>query len=532
MALAQTSQNDYSTVGKSSRSQRITVKTFSGGLNNASDITTINDEELHVLENFELDANGSLVSRPPIVKISESPIAEETIDIVGYYITEDETIYAVVASVSGTYLFETVTEVYTQITTIVASGSAQYRDKLYICSVTEAGGYWDGTTFTQLNVGVKPMPVGEQLILHKSRFFLISRATLYNRGRIYFSEITTVATSINDWDTDDYFDVSRGDGQLITAIISAPNEVFIFRTKSTYYFRYETAPIDGSLEVLDATVGADNAQCIAEYEFSYLVLNNGRLYRFVSYQFYPLNDIKRVQFRQTETTASLDVFSALTVFGRRAIVWFGGGTYVLDLESGAWSMWDSPTTSFAWGTLLPRSQNDLTSDTILGITGTATPSFKGVYKAVDEYLVTNVEEMTCVAETKAFDFEIPDQWKRLFYWSADVYTARDIEGTATPIQFSAIIISWDDLATKTWDELEDGTWDNPVTKNPAVVTQIVYPALTPYRVNATFQKDMRFRRCSFRVELSTDGTSATGPVRVIAMAIHAVTKKGISDILQ
>jgi hypothetical protein len=549
VAVAQTSaaSGNYSQVGKSSRSERVTVRTFSGGLNNTSDITTIDDEELHLLENFELDANGSLVSRPPIVKVSESPVEGENIRILGYFVTESEDISAIISGDSGTYLWNTTSGTYTQVTTIVASGAAQYRDNLYISSAEEPGGYWDGSTFTQLNTGDNPMPLGEQLILHKSRFFLVSRSPATNKGRVYFSDVTTIgpeATSINDWDPDNYFDVSRGDGQFITKILSASNEIFIFRTKSTYFFRYSTGPIDGSLEVLDATVGADNELCVSEYEFSYLVLNNGRLYRFVSYQFYPLNDINRLQFYQTKPSGSLDVFSSLTVFGRRAIVWFGGGTYVLDLESGAWSTWDSPTSEMAWGLLSPRQQNALTPDTIYGITGIVDSNFKGIYRAVDAYLTENVEEITCRAETKAFDFNIPDQWKRLFYWSADVYTSRDVTGVARPIQFTSVINYWDEMENYTWDDpedwveppeyisLEDGTWDYPLQKDESVVTELVYPALTPYRVNVTFQKDMRFRRCSFRAVLTTNGTSATGPVRIISLAIHAVTKKGISDNIQ
>jgi len=528
-----TGETSYSQLGKSSKSESVNLRTFNGGLNNVSDITTIDNEELTQLTNFELDSNGSLVSRPPIVKISEPPVTTEAVTLLGYYTDASQDIFAVVSTPAGTYLFDTDTETYTLITTIVASGSAQFNNNLYICSVTVPGGYWDGTSFTQLNTGPNPMPVGEQIVLHKSRFFLVSRDALYNRGRIYFSDITTaVPTSVNDWDTDNYFDVSRGDGQLITKILSAPNELFIFRTQSTYYFRYETAPIDGVLQVLDATVGADNEYSVTEYEFSYLVLNNGRLYRFVSYQFYPLNDISRLQFKQTRLASGLTFFSALTVFGRRAIVWFGGGTYVLDLESGAWTQWNSPTSEFAWGLLVPREQNALTPDTMIGVTGITTVGFNGLYKAVDAYLGVNTEEIACVMETKSFDFEIPDHWKRLFYWSADVYTARDVYGTATPIQFSSVVVTWDEMENYDWDFFEGGTWDVPTTPAPAVLTHIVYPVTTPYRVNVTFQRDMRFRRCSFKVKLTTDGTTSTGPVRVVELALHATTKKGISSILQ
>jgi hypothetical protein len=519
-----------------SRSERITVKTFSGGLNNVSDITTIDDEELHRLINFELDANGSLVSRPPITQLALPPVTDEPIDILGFYTDPNEVSYAVVACDGDTYLYNLDTNTYSSaIATFAATGAAQWGGNLYLCSDTQSGGYWNGTTFTSLASGPNAMPRGEQIVLYKARFFMISREPGHERGRIHFSNITTLGpspTSINEWEPDNYFDVSKGDGQFITKIISAANELFIFRTKSTYYFKYQSAPIDGALDLLDNTVGADNKYSVGEYEFSYLVLNNGRLYRFVSYQFYPLNDISRLGFAQTKTNSVLSIKSALTVFGRRAVVWFGGGTYALDLETGAWSEWLSPGTEFAWGLLKPRKQDALTPDTVIGITGVNTTNRQKMYQLVDAYLAGNVEEIECVAETKAFDFDIPDLWKRLFYWSADVYTARDVDGTVSPIQFTSLIISWDDLEAFTFDQLELGTWDFPIVKNPDVQTHVVYPALLPYRVNVTFQKDMRFRRASFEVKLSTDGTTATGPVRIIALVIHAVLKRGISDIIQ
>ena len=519
-----------------SRSERITVKTFSGGLNNVSDITTIDDEELHRLINFELDANGSLVSRPPITGLAGAPVTDEPIDILGFYTDTSEVSYAVVACDGDTYLYNLDTNSYTSaIASFAATGAAQWGGNLYLCSDTVAGGYWNGSIFTSLSTGPNPMPKGEQIVLYKARFFMISQEPGQERGRIHFSNITTLgpgATSINDWEPDNYFDVSKGDGQFITKIVSAANEIFIFRTKSTYYFKYQSAPIDGTLDLLDNTVGADNKYSVGEYEFSYLVLNNGRLYRFVSYQFYPLNDISRLGFVQTKTNAVLSIKSALTVFGRRAVVWFGGGTYALDLETGAWSEWSSPGTEFAWGLLKPRKQDALTPDTVIGVTGVNTANKQKMYQLVDAYLSGNTEEIECLAETKAFDFDIPDLWKRLFYWSADVYTARDVYGVVSPIQFTSLVISWDDLENFTFDQLELGTWDFPIVKNPEVQTQVVYPSPLPYRVNVTFQRDMRFRRASFEVRLSTDGTTATGPVRIIAFVIHAVLKRGISDIIQ
>jgi hypothetical protein len=48
----------------------IQVGPFIGGLNTFSDATAIADNELTVCENFELDLDGSLKSRPPIENLA------------------------------------------------------------------------------------------------------------------------------------------------------------------------------------------------------------------------------------------------------------------------------------------------------------------------------------------------------------------------------------------------------------------------------------------------------------------------------
>lgn len=521
----------------------IVIKGFPRGYNNVNDITTIDDEEMAIVENLEIDSNGGLVSRPPIVKVADSPVSGQAVEMLGYYTNSSGVLFVVVSCASGTYLYNTNTDLYTQITTIVGSGCAQWGGNLYICSATTNGGYWTGSAWVSLATGNYKMPKGEQMILHKSRLFMISRETGTDRSRIFYSRLTSagpVVTSINEWnvwlsDGNDYFDVSPGDGQQITKLISGHEEIFIFRNRSTYFFKYDSSILDSAvLQMVDATVGADNSHSVTQYEFSYIVMSNGRLYRFVSYQFYPLNDPMRVEIRPGGGSSSLNVKSALSTLGRRAILWYGGITYVLNLDDGTWTTWSSPTTELAYVMIAPRSQGDLSPDTAYGVTGVATSSFYGIYRISDTYNALDSEEITCTMQTKAFDFGSPDSWKRMFYWDADVYTARDVVGTATPLQLSNIVPSWDDIeiAGKSWDDLEEATWDNIMEKNPDIVSTIEYPANGPFRVNVAFKRDMRFRRAAYKIQLTTDGTNATGPVRIVSLSVHAVLKKVIPTIIQ
>ena len=524
--------------GKTGARNDLVIQGFPRGYNNVNDATTLDDEELYICENVEIDSNGGLVSRPPIVKIAALPVSGQLIKFYGYYVKADGTLFCVVSCTNGTYLYDTTLNTWARITTIVASGAVQYQNKLYICSLTTAGGYWNGTSFTTLGSGSYPMPKGSQITLHKGRFFMISNETGYQNSRIYWSRINDAvnSTTVDQWDWvagNDFQDVSPGDGQQITKLLAGREEIFIFRSRSTFYFKYDVSIVDSAvLQLLDANVGADSENAVAQYEFSYIVLSNGRVYRFVSYQFYPLNDPMRLELRPGGGSDSLPVKSAISTLGRRAIIWYGGITYVLNLDDGTWSTWDSPTTEMAYVVIAPRKLGNLSPDIAYGISGSASTSIAGLLRITDSYNSSDSEEITCTIQTKAFDFGSPDTWKRQFYWDADVYTARNVVGTSTPVQLSNVYPGWDDMNLKTWDQLEAGTWDNILEKSPEIITTIVYPASEPYRVNVAFQKDMRFRRCSYKIQLTTDGTTATGPVRMVSLSVHAALKKVIPTIIQ
>jgi len=526
--------------GRGSQRQKIVLKDWSGGLNNAADITSLGPTEAALLENFEVDANGGLTSRPPIVKVAEEPQLNEQFDHLGYFTETNGVIHVVCATADGTYLWNTVTKVYVKITTIRASGAAQYNDRLYICSKTEPGGYWDGATFTKLDTGALAMPKGEQIVLFKARFWLVSWVTGFERQRVYFSNIDSVGTSptsVNEWKVDEnYFNVSRGDGQWITCLMPGASELFIFRNGSTYYFKYDSSPMSGRLELINANIGADSRRCVDAYEFSYLVLNAGRLYRFVSYNYYPLNDPQKLVLRPESGVGSgvLDVVSAVSVFGRRAVVWYGGATYALDLDQGTWTTWKSPTSELGYMVREPRRENDLTPDVAYGVTASKTNALKGLYRIVDEFNATDSETIVCMLRTKAYDWDVPDSWKLQYYWSADVLTARDVTGRSTPIQLSSSIVTYDDLdhLAGGYDTMEDGTYDALTSKNETVTSVRPFPMYDPFRVNVTFERTMRYRRCFYEVELVNDGTSGSAPNRIVAIAVHVEVKQRISQEIQ
>ena len=532
------------------RSQKIPLNNWSGGLNNVNDLSTMADNELGVLDNLEVDVNGYLKARPPIVKLSNSPSGK--VEILGYYTNAGVTYAVAAVTGDGTYLYNLTTNSWgTKITTIVGSGCAQYNNELFICSSTTSGGFWNGTTFTLLNAAYyaadgayKKMPAGEQIILHKERLFIISRETGKQPGaRVFFSRVNDLVnlTTIYEWnvwakpadptlDGNDFFDVSPGDGQSITAIVSGADEVFIFRNRSTYYFKY-AADIytESALQQIDAGIGADNQHCVVKYEFSYLVLNNGKFYRFVSYLYYPLNEQNKLELRPKQLSG-YDLSSSVSVLGRRAIIWYSGQVYTVSLELGTWATWTSVHQP-AYFKLAPRAVGDVSSDIAYGITGVTGGSY-GIYRIKEALNASDSEEMTHTMQTRAYDLNEPGSWKRMYYWTVDIYTQNNIVGTATPIQAISAVPSWDSLALYTWDQLAAGTWDLPAEANSDVITTVTYVGANPYRVSATFQKDMRFRRCAFKVATTSNGTSGEGPVRISTITLHAALKQALPKIIQ
>lgn len=532
------------------RSQRVPYSDWSGGLNNVNDLSTLADNELAILDNLEVDSNGYLSARPPIVRVGDSPESAK-VDILGYY-TKNGTTYIVCSVVgNGTYLYNPGADTWTLMTTIVGSGCAQYNDELFVCSLSATGGFWDGTTFTVLNSAYyaadgayKKMPKGSQLILHKERLFMISNETGKDPGgRVFFSRVNDLVnlTEIYEWDVWtkpaddtleglDFFNVSPGDGQEITALVEGANEIYIFRNRSTYYFKYDVdINTESSLQQIDSNVGADNKHCVAKYEFSYLVLNNGKFYRFVSYLYYPLNDQGKLELRPS-VLSGLDLYSSVSILGRRAILMYGGQIYAVDLESGAWSTWTSIMDP-AYFKLAPRSVGDLSGDIAYGVLLTTDADY-GILRIRESLNAVDSEAMTHTMQTGAYDLGAPGSWKRMYYWTVDIYTQNDITGTATPLQAISSVPSWDSLEQSTWDDLENGTWDLPSEPNSDVTTVVEYAGITPYRVNATFQKDMRFRRCAFKVVTTSDGTTGQGPVRISTIVVHAALKQSLPQIIQ
>lgn len=132
-----------------------------------------------------------------------------------------------------------------------------------------------------------------------------------------------------------------------------------------------------------------------------------------------------------------------------------------------------------------------------------------------------IPTINCVVKTKNFDMAISHQFKRLWWWGADVSTDRDIRGIATPIVFS-FKVTWAQLAAFKWNQLN--TWAQPLTAPSSVETVLATGTGTDRRF-AKFLKSLRYRQINFEVRLITEGATVDGPARLFTMMIITESKQ-------
>src|SRR6478736_112927 len=502
-------------------------KDFTAGMENVPDVSAIQDNALAEIINMELDASGALVSRPPYVKLNNTPVGGQAIEFLGYFNRADGTTFAVVATTTQTRLWDPNTGTYTLIASFPASGCVQYQNRLYLVCRTQAGGWWGETTpgsgtytFQSLSGGVKPMPKGDQIALFKERLFIAGWGDSDERTKVYLSEVTnTTGGDINNWPPLNFFYVGRGDGQWITKLWAGPNDLTVFRNASAAYFSYDADPALGSLNKYEGNIGCDNKYSLAMYQNYVYVISNGALYQLISYQFYRRNDPAKFAFSPKTTATPYTVTSALSGLGSRMIVWYSGSIYVYNVTTNTWSEWESVHAPAVFRTI-QRPEGYFGPDVAYGVSGSGESARFAMYKISDGFDFTASESMICRIKTKAYDYQTPDRYKTLYWWLADVLISSDITGTAVPITLTAYTTTWDDMSLKTWDELALGTWDHPTIKIPGVVTNQTVPSGTPSRVSVKFRKKMRFRRVFYELSMPTDGSASKAPVHLFSIVTY------------
>lgn len=511
---------------------------FSGGLNNVVDATSVTPKEQSVLNNLEPDGQGGLVQRPTWQYMNDASGPHFFFDILGTYARGDGVTFLVVQGPANhSYLYNPIDFTFIDTGFVGASGCAQYQNRLYLCSQTASGGWWGETivgsgtyTFHSLASGATPMPKGDQIVAYKDRLWIAGYGTSDEYTKLYLSDITTtVGGDINNWPVLNFIYIGRGDGQRITKLWGGPNDLFILRSTSTWYFHYESDPTTGTLALMNATIGADDKRSTSVYQGTLFSLSNASLYQLVGFQWARRNDPHKIALRPITGTYGFP--RGVSTFGDRIIVFNNGGLYVYYPLQNSWSSWSESATHgipHYSVTFHPQSGSDGTNY-IFGLNSVAVLSGGNHISTMSEIIpATNTSEtITCNFQTGAQSFGTSSHYKVIYWYAIDAISTSLITGKMFNVASSSIVVTWDTMAASyTWDLLAMRTWDNPTgTLQHSWQDTAKNPSLLPYRLFYRFSRKQRFNRMYFTISTTSDGSQNTGPVRIFAMNAYVDTRE-------
>lgn len=502
-------------------SKPIKIGPFTGGMNIYSDPTAIADTEAVVLDNFDVDLDGSLATRPPATIFVSTLAADNGSKILGTYRTAGGTDYLIISNAIATSAINMATAASTTITSsIQASACVQYDNKIWLVAPdgsANPGGSWDGVTFTP----VASMPKGNCCCIYKERMYIGSGAN--GGSTLYFSKAADPGAA---WGAADFLFVSKGDGQSLVDIKMFNNVIVIFKENSTYIFAYDTAPTRGTVQSVSNTVGVQFTGCVVDYENSIYVLTDDKVYQIQNWNFDQIN--VKVPFRYINSSPSTigPKPLALSVVSDRLFVRYYDNVYVYNLKTRGWTTW-----TYSDPQIQPAKwvQNPTIDPT------TGVPEFFGVpyrnnisiiYRMRDGAITGATETIQCTLVTKTYNVEVPYTFKRLLWWGIDCFAKTPLNVIVSPVAY-ARPVRWIDIAGMAWNSL--GTWDRLLDTSIDVSDSATLTSVGNTRTFIKFIKSLRFRQVNFRVSSTVHGDPTDSPLRIYSLMAVVSNKQVLPD---
>jgi len=510
---------------------------FTGGINIASDPSSVADNELVDCVNLELDLDGSLITRPPITEATDNAATTtERLVMIGSAIFAGGT-YIFASNVDGTFAFNGTTW------TLVRAGlqsrvAIQYNNVVYIIAQTGStnnGGYWDGTTWTT----DANMPKGEAAVTYKNRLWVVPGILAPHSSAhiVSFTDIIVAGTPGLSWPSVNIIGVSVGDGQKLIDIQVYADALMLFKQDSTYVLSYDVRVTEGTLRQVSDNIGATTRRCVVSYENSTFVYHEGNVFEIANYSFNRIN--MKVPFEldttvPAGTTRAEEVF--LCLLGDRLILNYYNRIYVYGLLTKTWSRWESSQPLFHnFGPLQEFPALPTQSALVRYYAGSAITQYENIvvmrdgFDATTETLGATTYPIECYIVTKNYDFGDSAHFKKLAWWGVDLLATGNITGRATPVTASEVT-TWGQLNLVTWASVQASPWNNPLNKASIAVAPVstnVTDTLSAIRKFIKFLKALRFRQINFYVKVQTTGSKAQGPTRLYSLSAIVGVKEGV-----
>ncbi len=510
---------------------------FTGGMNISSDPVLIADTELINCLNFELDIDGSLVSRPAI-QIAFQGAQNERLLIFGSVVFSS-ILYLFATRAGKTFVSSNAGSSWTELNPGAVSRECKtmevYNNTVWMpATPTSANG---GISWTVGGgaVAVAAMPRGTKCTVHKNRLYICpgDTATTFE-SRLSFSS----AADFTTWPGTSFIDVQPGDGDTLNNVAVYQDNLLLFKGESSHVLAYDLDPVDAILREINPVVGSTGSLGVVQYENTIYAMHRNKVYEITNFNFSLLNLKLPLVFDNSLPTGTTARFENqhLSTIGERLIVRYYNRTYSFQLRTRTWGEWQKTddTSTIEWHVFGPLIRaRDLTGSGLDNYyTGYSFDVSSGGYKVIKiidgrssgavEGLGTH--KFFCIATTKDYDMADPVRYKRLFWWGADVVTGQDVTGSITPITLISSA-TWDSLNTETWGDLN--TWGSPLSSANAFMETITGDNVANTNKLIKFGKSMRFRKANFSIQLETDGGTAK-PTKVFQFTAVVAIKELVS----
>lgn len=500
----------------------VKIGPFTGGLNTISDPAAIGDTEVAFMQNFDVDLDGSLVSRPPITQFSTGIGAFNNLFILGYFKWTDGNNYLLATNSNGLYYFLSGT--WHLITTQGANATAfvQYQNKAWIATPqgsANAGFSWDPTAGV---TSIANMPKGSAAIMYKERMYIATgQAALANTSRLNFSQATDLSNSTG-WPTSNFVDIKSGDGQDIIDIAVYSNAIVIFKTNSTYIFSYSTSPGKGTVQPVNPSIGAGYVHNWVVYENNLYVYHNGSIYEVSNWNYNKLNTKVKLGYINTHAgTNTIPV--TLSLLGDRLVLRYYDSYYVFGLKTRAWTTWIS--TMFV-DQFIQDPVFDTTTGAAAYYAGSCLSTDDNLYRFREGFFLADTEAMSCSFVTKTYDFNLSYAFKRLFWWGTDVLSKVSLTSMVTPVAYN-IQTTWGDLTSHTWGSLVGHTWQQPLSQSITQTDNVSIANASGTKQFIKWLKSLRFRQVNFTITASLTGGSTDSPLRIFSHTAWVTNKEEV-----
>lgn len=507
----------------------VQIGPFLGGLNTYSDETSVADNQLVVCENFELDLDGSLVSRPPIVdrNVSINLGATGNLSLLGYFIAPGNVAYLIASDGLNTTYYFNGTSWLSITNTFAATAFAQFNGLAYLVAPTSSanpGGSWSPTAgFT-----AEPnMPKGNCIVSYRFRLWIAQgKNATSNITRLYFSNV--LGNPSGFWpSTANFVDIGAGDGQAIVQLAVYFNTLLVFRTSSIYSYLYTSDPASGNISQVIQGVGLQDTNCLVAFESYLYFMHNDKAYEFINNRATQINPT--VPFVEGSRGTVYQPYSVST-FNKRVVFSFYSKLYVFNLNTRTWTTWNSTV----WGPIgkfYETPGSAATVATAVTHSSSAVPA-GGTRKQktlfITDTVTSETESMVCTMQTKNYSYEASSVFKRLFWWGMEAIFRGTVTAQAMPITLN-YGVTWGQLYAKsvTWGQLLSNTWGHPLSGSIAVVDSESMAGSGAVRVFTKFPPAGRFRQIAFSLAFDTDGSINNAPVRLFQLQTYVAAKETV-----